>query len=116
MRTWRPAPKLGRSLSGITRDITFPIMIVLMAYNAVYFWSGFRFDQICEHNGSATPGDYELPHVAVLNLAASTIKVFEDTQVYNFCHSNDNIMTGDQERVSNKTTFLIQAINPSSSV
>lgn len=58
MRSWKPSPKLGRSMSTFTRDFVFPIIVITMAFVGVRSWRFFTFDQLCS-DGSTTIGQTE---------------------------------------------------------
>jgi hypothetical protein len=101
MRSWKPSSKLGRSLSTFTRDFTFPILVITMAFAAVRSWSFFTYDHLCS-DGSSTVGQshtYEIPGIEGM-IDNSTITVTSGvTLAYRFCSKNSDWMTTEQERL-----------------
>jgi len=52
MRTWKPAPKVGASVSRLSRKYFFTMAILAMVIVGSYIWTGFPFDNLCEPNNN----------------------------------------------------------------
>ena len=91
MRSWKPSPKLGRSMSVFTRDFVFPIFVITMAFVAVRNWSFFTYDHLCKVSSS----EDEMPDIEIeINGTAVNLK-----NEYRFCARNSEGMTNEQENL-----------------
>jgi len=111
MRSWKPSSKLGRSMSTFTRDFTFPILVITMAFAAVRSWSFFTYDHLCS-DGSSTVGQseailqssdglhtYKIPGIEGMIDDSTTTVTSGVTLAYRFCSKNSDWMTTEQERL-----------------
>lgn len=56
--SWAPAPKLGNSVSQLSRKYFFSFALIALACANAYFWSGFPFDSLCVVNDGILPLEY----------------------------------------------------------
>ena len=104
MRSWKPAPKLGRSISRFTRRIIFPIMLLFMAFVASTSWANFPYDNLCicndEDNCPIFTGTYNFTPIDNVADPIDTVTVEISDSVYKFCTNEQEWMTGQQKRLT----------------
>mmetsp|Transcript_7835 Transcript_7835/g.11793 ORF Transcript_7835/g.11793 Transcript_7835/m.11793 type:complete len:1121 (+) Transcript_7835:93-3455(+) len=104
MRSWKPSPKLGRSMSTFTRDFVFPIIVITMAFVAVRSWSYFTYDHLCS-DGTTTNsvdstiyGTYKIPGIDGM-IDALDVQLESTSIAYEYCRRNTEFPTEQQERL-----------------
>lgn len=86
MKTWAPAPKLGNSVSKMSRKYFFSIALIFLSLLASVFWAGFPFDNLCEKVGYTNPayyGNYTIDRQDFPNIDVS---ITENTPFYDYCN------------------------------
>jgi hypothetical protein len=103
MRSWKPAPKLGRSISRFTRRIIFPLMLVFMAFVASTSWADFPYDNLCICTNADDcpifPGTYNFTAIDFA-YPNDQVTIGMLDPVYKFCTNEQEWMTGQQERLT----------------
>ena len=131
MRTWRSAPKIGRSIGRFTRRVIFPVCILLMAFNSFRTWPRFPYDGLCEDIDSDTNTNklsrFALPMNVTLapsdefrskfNINTDmTVTIGPDTPTYKYCKHSEDFMENsresftDQESLDNVHTWTFGAV------
>jgi hypothetical protein len=104
MRSWKPSPKLGRSMSSFTREITFPIILMVMAFVAVRSWENFTYDSICSQ-GTLFSTDQNATWLFSLQgidgiIGDTQVTLNADTISYYYCGTNNENMTEQQMKLT----------------
>lgn len=104
MRSWKPSPKLGRSMSSFTRDITFPIILMVMAFVAVRSWENFTYDSLCSKGTLFTPDQnttwlFSLKGIDGI-IGDTQVTLNADTLSYYYCGTNNENMTEEQMKLT----------------
>lgn len=102
-RTWKPAPKLGSRMSKFNRTIIFPVMLILMAFNATRSWGNYTYDSLCPGStlgitiGNITT--YEFEEIDGI-ISKSTLELSPTSDSFFFCERNSENMTDEQTRLT----------------
>jgi hypothetical protein len=103
MRSWKPAPKLGRSISRFTRRIIFPIMLVFMAFVASTSWADFPYDNLCicteKDDCQIATGTFSFTPIDIAD-PIDLVTVEQSDPVYKYCTNEQEWMTGQQKRLT----------------
>eukprot|EP00557_Chaetoceros_sp_GSL56_P013206 CAMPEP_0176482786 /NCGR_PEP_ID=MMETSP0200_2-20121128/3563_1 /TAXON_ID=947934 /ORGANISM="Chaetoceros sp., Strain GSL56" /LENGTH=1152 /DNA_ID=CAMNT_0017879129 /DNA_START=57 /DNA_END=3516 /DNA_ORIENTATION=+ len=116
MRSWKPSPKLGRSMSSFTRDITFPVILMVMAFVAVRSWENFTYDSLCSKGMLFTPdqsGTWQFNLKGIEGIIGDTqVTLNADTISHYYCGTNNESMTEQQMKLTSvyaRFTYTIAA-------
>ena len=106
MRTWKPVPKLGQSMSRFNRNIIFPAMLIIMTYVATRSWRNFTYDSLCSPSSfleldfrDAGKITFELEGIDEI-INNSTVNVTSSSKEYIYCETNGEWMTDEQSRLT----------------
>ncbi len=125
MRTWRRPAKIGRSIGKLTRNVVFPIIVIVMTFQGYRSWSNFPFDKLCEETdtkATLTPITITYENFPTPDhISDTTSTVFEfgpDTPVYRPCNHREewkngkltNEEQGKVNRIYEVTTLAVMAI------
>ena len=47
LRSWGQLPELGNDVAKLSRQIFFPLCLVVLAAVSEFYWSAFPFDNLC---------------------------------------------------------------------
>ncbi len=116
-RTWKPAPKLGSSMSKFNRTIIFPIMLIIMVFVATRSWENFTYDSLCTNDSvlnfesSATSGSttFQLDGIEGI-IDNSEVVVTPSSTEFFFCNSNGETMTDEQSRLTSTYETFFRSI------
>eukprot|EP00978_Attheya_sp_CCMP212_P000391 scaffold788_cov56-Attheya_sp.AAC.4 len=87
-RTWAPAPFIGTQISELSRNIFFPITILVYAVVGTYMFGSFPFDNACSTD-TVVPSDYEGIHTIFdLDNESYNITIAADDNVAYYCHQD----------------------------
>ena len=93
-KTWSPAPKLGNSVSKLSRKYFFSLALIFLALMSAIFFSGFPFDNLCPVKDfsdaayyNATTIEYKHKFTDKTSIRVN-VTVDENTQFYTYCNMN----------------------------
>jgi len=88
MKTWAPAPKLGNSVSKLSRKYFFSLSLLAVSIFSAYFYSGFPYDNLCtvDDTDEAYIGEYEIRSYYQSELHYHPVSVNATAQFYEFCN------------------------------
>lgn len=76
------APKLGTSISYLSRKYFFSAALVALVVASSYYWSGFPFDNLCEDKSSNLPVSF------TADIGDETLLFEKGSSIYTFCHQD----------------------------
>jgi len=97
MRTWKPAPRMGTTISALSRKYFFSVAVAAMAVVGSYMWTGFPYDNLCVNDPSEAilryQGTWDV-YVHGSNTTDQTVTVEESFYSVRFCRQEYFRMKG----------------------
>ena len=70
LRSWGQLPELGDDVAKLSRQIFFPLCLVVLAAISEFYWSAFPFDDLCGRSLRLWKAHCELHHNLIFMLVA----------------------------------------------